>query len=184
MLAPTCSTMSRIQSIPYTIPFVYRYSTYPRFDRRYTDTLFNLVTANLFTHSVTHHPVINSLITLCTLWWCPTEWAQRYLSVTRSDKSQSRFVPTQQTLSEIPVVHLYSHPVTLWRLVHPKALLWYPGVTQSHGLRKWNLTLEKLLANELHDLVLCLGLGLVHHIILLMMWSRYQRHPMSMVRKP
>ena len=36
--------MSRIQSIPYTIPFVYRYNTYPRFDRRYPDTLFNLVT--------------------------------------------------------------------------------------------------------------------------------------------
>ena len=31
---------------------------------------------------------------------------------TRSDKSQSRYVQTQQTLSEIPVVHLYSHPVT------------------------------------------------------------------------
>ena len=36
-----------------------------------------------------------------------------YDPVIRSDKSQSRFVPTQQTLSEIPVVHLYSHPVTL-----------------------------------------------------------------------
>ena len=35
--------------------------------------------------------------------------APRYLSVIRSDKSQSRFVPTQQTLSEIPIVHLYSH---------------------------------------------------------------------------
>src|SRR5512132_4517293 len=36
--------MSRPQSIPYSIPFVYRYVTCPRFDRRYTDTLFNLVT--------------------------------------------------------------------------------------------------------------------------------------------
>ena len=87
--------------------------------------------ASLFTRSVTHHPVINSLITLCTLWWCPTEWAQRYLSVTRSDKSQSRFVPTQQTLSEIPVVHLYSHPVTLWRLVHPKHSY---GIRELHNL--------------------------------------------------
>ena len=66
----------------------------------------------------------------------------------------------------------------------PKVFLRYPGVAQSHGLRKWYLILEKLLANELHDLVLGLGLGLVHHIILLMMWSRYQWHPMSMVRKP
>ena len=37
--------MSRTQSIPYTIPFVYRYNTCPRFDRRYHDTLFNLVTS-------------------------------------------------------------------------------------------------------------------------------------------
>ena len=36
--------MSRTQSIPYTIPFVYRYDTCPRFDRRYADTLFNLIT--------------------------------------------------------------------------------------------------------------------------------------------
>ena len=62
---------------------------------------------------VTHHPVNNSLITLSSLRYCLTEWAQRYLSVIRSDKSQSRFVPTRQTLSEIPVVHLYSRPVTL-----------------------------------------------------------------------
>ena len=76
--------------------------------------------ASLFTRSITHHPVINSLIILCTLWWCPAEWAQRYLSVIWSDKSQSWSVSTQQTLSEIPVVYLYNHPVTLWRLVHPK----------------------------------------------------------------
>ena len=31
------------------------------------------------------------------------------------------------------------------------------------------LDIRKALANELHDLVLGLGLGLVHHIILLMM---------------
>ncbi len=65
-------------------------------------------------------------------WCCMTEWAPRYLSVIRSDKSQSRFVPTQQTLSEIPVMHLYSHPVTLWRLIHPR---------HSYGIR------------ELHDLM-------------------------------
>ena len=87
--------------------------------------------ASLFTRSVTHHPVINPLVTLCTLWWCPTEWAQRYLSVTRSDKSHSRFVPTQQTLSEIPVMHLYSHPVMLWHLVHPKHSY---GIRELHNL--------------------------------------------------
>ena len=78
--------------------------------------------ASLFTHCVIHNSVTNSIVTLLAsfLWWCISERAQRYLSVLRSDKSQSRFMPTQQTLSEIPVVHLYSHPVTLWRLAHPK----------------------------------------------------------------
>ena len=79
-----------------------------------------LLLASLFTCFVMHDPVTNSLVTLSSLWWCIIEWAQRYLSIIRSDKSQSQFVPTQQTLLELPVVHLYSHPVTLWRLVHPK----------------------------------------------------------------
>ena len=87
---------------------------------------------SLFTHTAMHDPVTNALVTLSSLWWCITEWAQRYLSVIRSDKSQSRSVPTQQTLSKIPVVYLYSHPVTLWRLAHPK---------HSYGIR------------ELHDLM-------------------------------
>ena len=130
--------------------------------------------ASIFTRSVTHHPVINSLTTVCTLW---------YLSVTRSDKSQSRFVPTQQTLSEIPVVHLYSHSVTLWRLAHQSTLTVSGSCTIS-WYEEMILDIRKALAYELHDLVLGLGLGLVHHIILLMIWSRYQWHPMSMVRKP
>ena len=88
--------------------------------------------ASHFTHFVMHDPATNYLVTLSSLWWCITEWAQRYLSVIRSDKSQSRSMSTQQTLSEIPVVYLYSHLVTLWRLVHPK---------HSYGIR------------ELHDLM-------------------------------
>ena len=80
--------------------------------------------ASHFTHSIMHDPVTNHLVTLSSLWWCITEWAQRYLSIIRSDKSQSRFVPTQQILSEIPVVCLYSHPVTLWHLVAHKVFLW------------------------------------------------------------
>ena len=88
--------------------------------------------ASLFTRTAMHDPMTNALVTLSSLWWCITEWAQRYLSVIWSDKSQSRSVSTQQTLSEIPVVHLYSHPVTLWRLVHPK---------HSYGIR------------EIHDLM-------------------------------
>src|SRR3954471_21121181 len=80
---------------------------------------------------IIHHPVNNTLITLSLLCRCLTEWAQRYLSVTRSDKSQSRFMPTQQILSEIPVVHLYSHPVTLRRLIHPKHSY---GIRELHNL--------------------------------------------------
>ena len=183
MLAPTCSTMissdeprcrgfnqSRIQ-FPLSIGMLLARDSIVGIPIPCSISL----PASLFTRTAMHDPVTNALVTLSSLWWCITEWAQRYLSVIRSDKSQSRSVSTQQTLSEIPVVHLYSHPVTLWRLVHPK---------HYYGLRKWYLTLEKLLANELHDLVLGLGLGLVHHIILLMMWSRYQRHPISIARKP
>ena len=76
--------------------------------------------ASHFTRTIMHDPVTNYLVTLSSLWWCNTEWDQRYLSVIRSDKSQSRSMSTQQTLSVIPVVHLYSHPVMLWRLAHPK----------------------------------------------------------------
>ena len=36
--------------------------------------------ASHFTRTVMHDPVINHLVTL-SIWWCPTEWAQRYLSV-------------------------------------------------------------------------------------------------------
>ena len=50
-------------------------------------------------------------------------------------------IPLRHT--EIPVVHLYSHPVIVM-FGTPKALLRYPGVTRSHGQRKRYLTLEKL----------------------------------------
>ena len=85
--------------------------------------------ASHFTRTVMHDPVTRHLVTLTSYWWCITEWAQWYLSVIRSDKSQSWSVSTQQTLSEIPVVYLYSHPVTLWRLAHPK---------HSYGIREFH----------------------------------------------
>ena len=71
--------------------------------------------ASLFTRSVMHHSVTNSLITVLPrlIVICITERAQRYLSDTRSDKSESRFTPTHQTPSEIPVEHLYDHPVKM-----------------------------------------------------------------------
>ena len=139
MLAPTCSTMISSDE-PRCRGFKQPRILFPLLDGIVLarDSIVGIpipcsisLPASLFTRSVTHHPVINPLVTLCTLWWCPTEWAQRYLSVTWSDKSQSRFVPTQQTLSEILVVHLYSHPVTLWCLVHPKNSY---GIRELHNL--------------------------------------------------
>ena len=71
--------------------------------------------ASLFTPSVMHHHVTNSLVTLLArlIVMSITERAQRYLSDTRSDKSYSRSMPTQQIPSETPLEHLYNHPVTL-----------------------------------------------------------------------
>src|SRR3954464_10181249 len=48
-----------------------------------------LLPASIFTRSVIHHPVTNSLVTLPArlIVMCITERAQRYLSDTRSDKS-------------------------------------------------------------------------------------------------
>ena len=139
MLAPTCSTMissdeprcqgfnqSRIQ-FPLSIGMLLARDSIVGIPIPRSISL----PASHFTHSVMHDPVTNYLVTLSSLWWCITEWAQRYLSVIRSDKSQSQFVPTQQTLSEIPVVHLYSHPVTLWRLVQPKHSY---GIRELHNL--------------------------------------------------
>ena len=89
--------------------------------------------ASLFTRSVIQDPVANtqSHCLQGLLWCCITEWALRYLSVTRSNKSQSWSMPTQQTPSEIPVEHLYSHPVTLRRLIHTR---YSSGVSELHDL--------------------------------------------------
>ena len=139
MLAPTCSTMissdeprcrgfnqSRIQ-FPLSTGMILARDSIVGIPIPCSISLL----ASLFTRSIIHHPVANSLVTLSSLWRCLTEWAQRYLSVIRSDKSQSRFMPTQQILSEIPVVYLYSHPVTLWRLAHPK---YSYGIRELHNL--------------------------------------------------
>ena len=139
MLAPTCSTMisldepwcrgfnqSRIQ-FPLSIGTLLARDSIVGIPIPRSISLL----ASHFTCSVMHDPVTNYLVTLSSLWWCITEWAQRYLSVIRSDKSQSRFVPTQHTLSEIPIVHLYGHPITLWHLIHPKHSY---GIRELHNL--------------------------------------------------
>ena len=140
MLAPTCSSMissdeSRCRGFKQPrIQFPLSIGTLHARDSIVSIPIPHSVSlpASHFTRTVMHDPMTKHLVTLSSLWWCITEWAQRYLSVIRSDKSQSWSVSTQQTLSEIPVVYLYSHPVTLWRLVHPK---------HSYGIR------------ELHDLM-------------------------------
>ena len=139
MLAPTCSTMissdeprcrgfkqSRIQ-FPLSICTLLARDSIVGIPIPRSISL----PASHFTRSVMHDPVTNYLVTMSSLWWCITEWAQRYLSVIRSDKSQSRSVSTQQILSGIPVVYLYSHPVTLWHLVHPKHSY---GIRELHNL--------------------------------------------------
>ena len=44
---------------------------------------------SLFTHFVMHHPTTNSFVTMLArlIVMCITEWAQRYLSDNRSDKT-------------------------------------------------------------------------------------------------
>ena len=135
--------------------------------------------ASLFTRTVMHDPVTNHLVTLSSLWWCITEWAQRYLSVIRSDKSQSRSVSTQQTLSEIPVVHLYSHPVTLWRF-YTQSTLTVSGSYTISWSKEEILDIEKALAKRTTRSCAMLRIGSCpsHHS------PNDQWHPMSMVRKP
>ena len=139
MLAPTCSTMISSDE-PRCRGFNQSHIQFPLSIGMLLarDSIVNIsiprsisLPASHFTRTVMHDPVTKHLVTLSSLWWCITEWAQRYLSAIRNDKSQSRFVPTQQTLSEIPVVHLYSHPITLWCLAHPKHSY---GIRELHNL--------------------------------------------------
>ena len=81
--------MSRIQIIPYKIPFVIGMLLA-------RDSIIGifipssiLLPASLFTRSVIHHPATNSLVAMLVrlIVMCIIEWAQRYLSDNRSDKS-------------------------------------------------------------------------------------------------
>ena len=84
--------------------------------------------ASLYTRSVIHHLETNSLVVCFQAYDVYYREGPGYLCETRSDKSYSWSMPTQQTPSEIPVEHLYDHLVTLWRLIAHKVFLWYPGV--------------------------------------------------------
>ena len=87
--------------------------------------------ASLFTRSVIHHLVTNSLVICLQAYDVYYREGQRYLSDTRSDKSWSRSKPTQQTPSETLIEHLYNHLVTLWRLISHKV---FSGMQELHNL--------------------------------------------------
>ena len=167
MLAPTCSTMISSDE-PWCRRFNQSRIQFPLSNSMLLarDSIVGIpipcsisLPASLFTRSVTHHPMINSLVTLCTLRWCPTEWAQRYLSVNRSDKSQSRFVPTQQTLSEIPVVHLYIDTQLRCDVWHTQSIPTVSGSCTISWSKEMILDIRKALAYELHDLCARLRIG-------------------------
>src|SRR6266516_2819951 len=71
---------------------------------------------SLFTRSVILYPATNSLVTMLASLGVMsiTERAQRYLSETRSDKSESLFMPTQQTPNNLNLLtrSVILHPAT------------------------------------------------------------------------
>ena len=87
------------------------------------------------------HGVTNPSLNSCQ----PNRHFQRYLQCT--------FIATQLRCD---VCHTQSTPTV-------------SGSCTISWSKEMILDIRKALANELHDLMLCLGLGLVHHIVLLMM---------------
>ena len=71
--------------------------------------------ASLFTRFVIHHIVTNSLVTLLArlLMMCITERAQRYFPILGVTNPNLDLCQPNKLPSEIPVEHLYNHPVTL-----------------------------------------------------------------------
>ena len=105
MLVPTYSTtifIGRTTMSTYVIPFV--------IDMLLArDSIVSIfipssisLPASLFTGPVMHHPTTNSLVTLLARFhmMCITERAQRYLSDTQSDKSQSIHANSTNTLED------------------------------------------------------------------------------------
>ena len=134
------------------------------------------VPASLFTNFVIQDPVANSLVTLLASFivilyfrvgleipLCHTEWQIPVLIHTNST----------DTLGDTYRAPLQSPSYVATFGTH-KALLQCQWVAWSHGHRNIYLTCRKRY-NKL-DTIICYvhSLGLVHHIILLMMWSRYQ----------
>ena len=151
MLAPTCSTMissdeprcrgfnqSRMQ-FPLSIDMLLA-----------RDSIIGIpiprsisLPASHFTHSVMHDPLTKHLVTLSSLWWCITEWARDTSpSYGVTNPSLDSCQPNRYFRRYLYCTFIVTSYVVTFGT--PKALLRYQGVTQSHGLSKWYLTLEKL----------------------------------------
>ena len=161
--------MSGIQSIPYTIPFVYRYVTCPRFDRRYPDTSFNLDTSKSlysFRNTSSHDQLLGHIVHIMMMSYRVGPEIPLCLHGVKN--------PSLDSCQ--PNRHFRRYPQCTFMATQLRCEVWYtqsiPTVSRSCTI-SWSkemiLDIRKALANELHDLVLGLGLGLVHHIILLMM---------------
>ena len=151
--------MSGIQSIPYSIPFVNRYVTCSRFDRRYPNTSFNLVTGKSlysYRNAWSRDQTLGHIELIIMMHYrvgleIPLRYSEWQILISIYANSTNTFGDTCRA--------------SLWSLSYavtfgtPKALLRYPGVAQSHGLRKWYLTFRKATTNELHDLWAKLRIG-------------------------
>ena len=160
--------MSRIQAVPYIIPFVDRYVTCPRLDRRYPNTSFSLVTGKslyLFRNTSSRDQLLGHIAHMMMSYRVGPEIPLRLHGVTNPSLDPHKTIDTFGDTCSAPL----QSPSYVVTFDTPKALLRYPGVTRSHGQRKRYLTLAKLQQTNYTIFVLCLGLGLVHHIILLMM---------------
>ena len=131
------TTIPKIQLISYTIRFVSRYFTCPRFDRRYPiSSLISLPGKfSLLDHNIGSLwlPLNHTFANFQMLYYW--EGPENIYSITWRDKCHSWFMSPNNLPSEIPESHLYNHPVMKWRLMSTK---------YSSGKRKWhNLMVKK-----------------------------------------
>ena len=125
--------------------------------------------ASLFTRSVTHHPVINSLITYCAHY-------DDVLPSGPRDTSPSYGVTNPSLDSCQPNRHFQRYLQCTFIATQLRCDVWYtqsiPTVSGSCTI-SWSkekiLDIQKSFSIRTTRSVLGLGLGLVHHIILLMM---------------
>ena len=121
---------------------------------------------------------------------CPTPWSHwahndDALPSGPRDTSPSYGVTNPSLDPCQPNRHFRRYPRYTFIVTQLRCDVWYtqstPTVSGSYTI-SWSKeeildTCKALAKRTTRSFMLCLGLGLVHHIILLMMWSRYQRHP-------